>query len=114
MTIQRSKAKKPRRSRHVNSRRRGLVIERLAARQLQRQGFRVWRPPKVRFQSQDILTLFDVIAVSRRSLRLIQVQKERLRPYKVNGIKKLPRPKNVSCEVWVWKNKEKRFMIKFF
>jgi len=96
----------------INRRRRGLKIERLAFEELQMKKFLVWKPPKVKFQSQDILGLFDLIALNKTELKLIQIQKGRNRPYKTNKILKLPKPKNVCFELWVYDVKNKKFKIR--
>ncbi len=95
----------------INRRKRGLKIERLAFEELQMKNFLVWKPPRVKFQSQDILGLFDLIAINKRELKLIQVQKGRNRPYKTNGLFKLPKPKNISFELWVYDVRSKKFKV---
>jgi len=95
----------------INRRRIGQKIEKLAFEELKTRKFLVWKPPRVKFQSQDIFGLFDLIAVDKKELKLIQVQKGRNRPYKTNGIAKLPKPQNISFELWVYDVKTKRFRI---
>lgn len=88
-----------------------MKLEKLAVDFLKKKKYLVWRPPKVKFYSQDILGLFDIIALNKNELKLIQVQKERKRPYKIKKIFKLPKPRKVSFEVWVYDSKEKKFRI---
>ena len=95
----------------INRRRIGLKIERLAFEELRIKKFLVWKPPKVKFQSQDILGFFDLIALNKKELKLVQVQKGRNRPYKTNKILKLPKPKNISFEIWVYDVKNKKFRV---
>jgi len=90
---------------------RGKKIEKLALEILKKRKYLVWKPPKVKFYSQDILGFFDIIALGKKDLKLIQVQKERLRPYKIKKIFKLPRPKKISYEVWIYNPRLKNFKI---
>jgi len=103
--------KKKIRKKKINRRRRGLKTEKLAFKVLQEKNFLVWKPPRVKFYSQDILGFFDLIALKGKELKLIQVQKERKRPYKIREILKLPKPSKVSYELWVYNSKEKKFDI---
>lgn len=89
----------------------GQKIEKIAFDELKRKKFLVWKPARVKFHSQDIFGLFDIIALNKKELKLIQVQKERLRPYKIKRIFKLPRPKKVNYEVWVYDPRLKKFKI---
>ncbi len=95
----------------VQKRKRGQRIEKIAFDFLKKKKFLVWKPAKVKFHSQDIFGLFDLIALNKNELKLIQVQKQRKRPYKTKKIFKLPRPKKISYELWVYDNKEKKFKI---
>lgn len=95
----------------INRKRRGQKIEKLAQAILEKEKFLVWRPPKVKFQSQDILGLFDLIALSGKELKLVQVHKGRKRPYKSGKIFKLKKPKKVSFELWVWEEKNQEFKV---
>lgn len=95
----------------INRRRRGLNVEKIVVEILRERSYLAWRPPKIKFFSQDILGLFDVIALNRNELRLIQVQRERKRPYKIRPILKLPIPKRIVYELWVYKSKIKDFEI---
>jgi hypothetical protein len=95
----------------VNKVLRGKKIEKLALEILKKRKYLVWKPPKVKFYSQDILGFFDIIALSKKDLKLIQVQKGRLRPYKVKKIFKLHKPKKISYEVWVYDPHLKNFRI---
>jgi hypothetical protein len=105
------KLKRKLKKKKVNRRRKGLKVEKLAAELLKKKKFMVWRPPKVMFHSQDIFGLFDLIALSKNELKLIQVQNERKRPYKTKSIQSLPKPKNLSYELWVFRPKDKNFEI---
>lgn len=98
-------------SKKVNRKKRGAKIEKLAFDFLKKKKFLAWKPPKVKFQSQDILGYFDLIALNKKELKLIQVQKERKRWYKVKNIFKLPKPKNTSYELWIYDSKRKKFDI---
>jgi Holliday junction resolvase-like predicted endonuclease len=95
----------------VQRRKRGLRIEKLAVDCLKKNKFLAWKPIRVRFHSQDIFGLFDIIAINKKELKLIQVQKERKRPYKIKKIFKLKIPKKVSFELWVYNSKDKNFKI---
>jgi len=95
----------------INKSRRGKKIEKIAVDFLKKKKFLVWKPPRVKFYSQDIFGFFDLIALNKKELKLIQVQKERLRPYKIKRIFKLPRPKKVNYEVWVYDPRLKKFKI---
>ncbi len=95
----------------LQRRKRGQKIEKIAFDILRKKRYLVWKPAKVRFHSQDIFGLFDLIALNKKELKLIQVQKDRKRPYKVKKIFKLPKPKKVSYELWVFDNKSKKFKI---
>jgi len=88
-----------------------LRIEKIAFDELKRKKFLVWKPVRVKFHSQDIFGLFDLIALNKKELKLIQVQKERKRPYKNRAILKLPKPRKVSYELWTYKPKIKKFEI---
>lgn len=93
-----------------NKRKKGHEIEKLAQRELEIKNFVTWRPAKVRFQSQDILRCFDIIAVSKKEMKLVQVQMERRRAFKRRAIDNLPHPKKISYEIWIWKSKENKFV----
>jgi len=97
--------------RKLQRRKRGLKIEKIAFDELKRKKFLVWKPVRVKFHSQDIFGLFDLIALNKKELKLIQVQKERKRLYKNKKILKLPRPKKISYELWIYKPKIKKFEI---
>jgi len=95
----------------LQRRKRGLKIEKLAVDFLKKKKFLTWKPVRVRFHSQDIFGLFDIIALNNKELKLIQVQKERKRPYKIKRIFKLKIPKKVSFELWVYSSEDKKFKI---
>ena len=97
----------------IQRRKRGQRIEKIAFDSLKTKKFLVWKPAKVMFHSQDIFGLFDIIALNKKELKLIQVQKERKRPYKVKKIFKLPKPKKISYELWIYDSKTKEFKIYF-
>ncbi len=97
--------------RSVKRKKRGQRIEKLAFDILKKKRYLVWKPVKVKFHSQDIFGLFDLIALNKNELKLIQVQKARKRPYKVKKIFKLPQPQKISYELWVYDNKSKQFKI---
>lgn len=99
------------RTRKLQRRKRGLKIEKVAFDNLKEKKFLVWKPVRVRFHSQDIFGFFDLIAMNKKELKLIQVQKGRIRPYKNKGILKLPKPKKITYELWVYKPKTKTFEI---
>lgn len=105
------KSKQRKKRRKINRRRLGLQIEKLACDQLKQQEYLVWKPVRVRFHSQDIFGIFDVIALSEKELKLIQVQMNRNRPYKNRNFIKLPKPKKISFELWVFKPEKKQFQI---
>lgn len=89
----------------------GHKIEKIAFDFLKEKKYLVWKPVRVKFHSQDILGLFDIIALNKKELKLIQVQKERKRPYKIKKIFKLPKPKKINFELWVYDSKLKKFKI---
>ncbi|MCS7200566.1 MAG: hypothetical protein NZ822_00185 [Patescibacteria group bacterium] len=95
----------------IQRRKRGQRVEKLAFDKLKREKFLVWKPAKVRFHSQDIFGLFDIIALNRKELRLIQVQMDRKRKYKAGRIFKLPVARKISYELWVYDSKSKKFTI---
>lgn len=95
----------------IQRRRQGQKIEKIAFENLKRKKFLVWKPIRVKFHSQDIFGCFDIVALSRKELRFIQVQKNRKRVYKVKKIFKLPKPKKISYELWVYNEKDKKFKI---
>jgi Holliday junction resolvase-like predicted endonuclease len=95
----------------LQSRKSGQKIEKLAFDFLKKRKYLVWKPAKVKFHSQDIFGLFDIIALNKKELKLIQVQKERKRPYKVKKIFRLPKPKKISYELWVYDHKFKKFKV---
>jgi Holliday junction resolvase-like predicted endonuclease len=95
----------------VQRRKRGQRIEKIAFDYLKKKKYLVWKPVRVMFHSQDIFGLFDLIALNKKELKLIQVQKERKRPYKVKKIFKLPKPKKISYELWIYNPKTKEFKI---
>ncbi len=99
------------RKKKINRKKRGAKVEKIAFDFLKNKNFLVWKPPKVKFQSQDILGHFDLIALNKKNLKLIQVQRERKRNYKVKNILKLPKPKNLSYELWVYDIKKKKFDV---
>lgn len=99
------------RKRKVKPKKRGQKIEKIAFEELKKKKYLVWKPVKVKFHSQDIFGLFDIIALNKNELKLIQVQKQRKRPYKVKKIFKLPKPKKISYELWVYDEKIKKFKI---
>ncbi len=89
----------------------GQKIEKIAFDLLKKKRYLVWKPVRVKFHSQDIFGLFDIVALNKKEIKFIQVQKERKRPYKVKKIFKLPKPKRVSYELWVYEPKLKKFKI---
>lgn len=89
----------------------GQKIEKIAFDELKRKKFLVWKPARVKFHSQDIFGLFDIIALNKKELKLIQVQKGRRRPYKTKKIFNLPQPRKISYEIWVYDEKSKIFKI---
>ena len=93
----------------VQRRKRGQRIEKIAFDDLKKNKFLVWKPVRVKFHSQDIFGLFDLIALNKKELKLIQVQKQRKRPYKIKKIFKLPKPKKISYELWIYDTKTKKF-----
>jgi Holliday junction resolvase-like predicted endonuclease len=93
------------------NRKKGQKIEKLAYDFLKKEKYLVWKPVRVKFHSQDIFGLFDIIALNKKELKLIQVQKERKRPYKVRKIFQLPKPSKVKFELWVYDSKLKKFKI---
>ncbi len=95
----------------LQRKKRGQKIEKIAFDYLKKKRFLVWKPVKVKFHSQDIFGFFDLIALNKKELKLIQVQKERKRPYKVRKIFKLPKPRKISYELWVYDPKLKKFKI---
>lgn len=95
--------------RKIQRRQRGQRIEKLAVEKLKNKKFLVWKPVRVRFHSQDIFGFFDVVALNKKELKFIQVQKGRKRIYKVKKIFKLPKPKKISYELWVYDEKNKKF-----
>lgn len=95
----------------IQRRKRGQKIEKIAFLELKKKKYLVWKPIKVKFHSQDIFGLFDLIALNKKELKLIQVQKQRKRPYKVKKIFKLPKPKKISYELWIYDEKNKKFKI---
>jgi len=95
----------------VQRRKRGQRIEKIAFDYLKEKKFLVWKPVRVKFHSQDIFGLFDLIALNKKELKLIQVQKQRKRLYKVKEIFKLSKPKKISYELWVYDTKTKEFKI---
>jgi hypothetical protein len=95
----------------IQRRKRGLKIEKIAFDYLKNKKYLVWKPIRVMFHSQDIFGLFDLIALNKNELKLIQVQKERKRPYKTKKIFKLPKPKKISYELWVYNSQTKEFKI---
>lgn len=94
-----------------NKKKKGQKIEKIVFDFLKKKKYFVWKPVRVKFHSQDIFGLFDIIALNKKELKLIQVQKDRKRPYKVKKIFKLPKPRKISYELWVYDNKEKKFKI---
>lgn len=95
----------------INKRKRGIRIEKKAFEILKKKKYLVWRPARIKFFSQDIFGVFDIIALNKNELKLIQVQKERKRPYKIKPILKIPLPKKITYELWVYKSKLKDFEI---
>ncbi|GIW67169.1 MAG: hypothetical protein KatS3mg096_037 [Candidatus Parcubacteria bacterium] len=93
----------------IQRRKRGQRIEKIAFEELKNDKFLVWKPVRVKFHSQDIFGLFDLIALNKKELKLIQVQKQRKRPYKIKKIFKLPKPKKISYELWIYNPKSKNF-----
>lgn len=97
--------------RSAKRRKKGQKIEKLAFDLLKKKKYLVWKPVRVKFHSQDIFGFFDLIALNKNELKLIQVQKARKRPYKTKKIFKLPKPKKISYELWVYDDKDKKFKI---
>ena len=95
----------------VQKRKRGQRIEKIAFDFLKNKKYLVWKPVRVKFHSQDIFGFFDIIALNKNELKLIQVQKQRKRPYKTKKIFKLPQPKKISYELWIYDSKEKKFKV---
>lgn len=92
-------------------RRQGQKIEKIAFDNLKKKKFLAWKPIRVKFHSQDIFGCFDIVALNKKELKFIQVQKGRKRFYKVKKIFKLPRPLKISYELWVYDDKEKKFKV---
>ncbi len=92
-------------------RQKGQKIEKFAFDLLKKKKYLVWKPVRVKFHSQDILGLFDLIALNEKELKLIQVQTKRKRIYKNKKIFQLPKPKRISYELWIYDTKNKKFKI---
>lgn len=92
-------------------RQKGQKIEKLAFDLLKNKKYLVWKPVRVKFHSQDIFGLFDLIALNKKELKLIQVQLKRKRPYKTKKIFSLPKPQKISYGLWVYDPKNKKFEI---
>ncbi|BCX15381.1 MAG: hypothetical protein KatS3mg097_273 [Candidatus Parcubacteria bacterium] len=105
-----NKQNKPKRK-IIRKKQHGEKIEKIACELLKNYKYLVWKPIRVKFHSQDIFGLFDIIALNKKELKLIQVQKDRKRPYKIKQIFKLPQPKKIKYELWVYKTNEKKFKI---
>ena len=85
----------------------GHAAERAAKAELERQGFLVYKAVHTRFQHEDIFRLFDLIAINKHKVRLVQVKAGGLTNFTRNAIKSFEVPENVSKELWK-KNKFKR------
>ena len=91
-------------------------LEKKAINLLKKQGYKVEKYPKVKYQRQDFLGLFDIMAIKPTHIRFIQVSKiefnKRSRKFKEKWFK-TELPKCCTKEYWVWSKEIKGFMIDY-
>lgn len=89
----------------VNTRRKGYRNQKKTQDLLEEEGWAVYTAPVMKFRhNNDIFHLFDHVASKGEKIRFIQTKSNRC-PKKVReDIKAFPFPKNVTKEVWIWKD----------
>ena len=87
----------------VNTIRKGSYFERKAKEILERHGFVVEKTKRSRFNRNDFFGLFDLIAVSKETVKFIQVADRMKMKEWVARAKRFPLPANCSNEVWLYR-----------
>jgi len=89
----------------MNRKGKGDRIELKAKKELESLGYLVEKPVRTRWNTnKDFFNLFDLIALSKDGIKLIQV-KSNYCPKKVrDAIRAFHIPESISKEVWVWKD----------
>lgn len=98
----------------MNRIRKGKLIEKKAQDALAKDGYWLEKARRMRFQAQDLFGCWDLIAVSRKEIRFVQVSSEpfgsRSRADKERMLA-FPKPPGSQKEYWRWNEKKKQFEI---
>lgn len=98
----------------MNRTQKGKRIEKKAQDILDGQKYWVEKARRQRYHAQDLFGCWDLIAVSRKHIRFIQVSSEpfgsRSRADKERMLA-FPRPPHIRKEYWRWDKKKKAFTI---
>lgn len=98
----------------MNRTQKGKLFEKKAQDILTKQGYWVEKARRMRFQAQDLFGCWDLVAVSRKEVRFVQVSSEpfgsRSRADKEHMLA-FPKPPGSSKEYWRWDQKKKEFAI---
>lgn len=92
----------------MNTHKIGNDAENECRKALENQGFKVYKKIHTRWNPGDIFELFDIIAVNKDKMRLIQVKAAAIWPETREAMKKFEVPANVTKEIWLRrKNQDK-------
>lgn len=80
---------------------------------LEKEGFHLWCPSKVRYQETDIFGIYDGLAIKDSELRFIQWTTKHNMKAREKKIQSFFKEHNcfIPCEVWGWDEKSKGFFI---
>lgn len=98
----------------MNRSQKGKLFEKKAQDILSEQGYWVEKARRMRFQVQDLFGCWDLMAVSKKEIRFVQVSSEpfgsRSRADKEHMLA-FPKPPGSCKEYWRWDQKKKEFEI---
>ena len=98
----------------MNRVKKGKLIERKAQDILSREGYWIEKARRAKFQPQDLFGCWDLMAVSKKEIRFIQVSSERFSSRSRAGKERMlafPKPPYSSKEYWRWNEKADKFEI---
>jgi len=89
-------------------------LEKKAINLLKKQGYKVEKYPKVKYQRQDFLGLFDIMAIKPDHIRFIQVSaikfSQRSKEFKQKWFE-IKLPECCQKEYWFWEKRLRQFLI---
>lgn len=78
---------------------------------LEKKGWIVWYPPKVKFKQNDVFGIIDLLALkgkSKKNIQLTTLPNVSARRKKILNFMKKFKVK-ISVEIWAWDKKKKQF-----